>query len=208
MIQSALICSPRESASTATALAPSAPTDSQSSFFQMFIAVILACFALLILAKTLFKRDQIAPAFDRNPGRTYQPAAPKSVHLSHKLGKIFNGRAFTSARRRMRRSLLRRRKPRDLDVAQIIHTIDREKFEKIRARYGMENRGEEPPKYLDKTCWIDAHIRSVRDLARHIGARQRSHEDGSYTGYFHFTLDWNVTDADEAYIPMSTKRYE
>ncbi len=61
MIQSALICSPRESASTATAPAPSAPTANQSSFFQMFIVLILACFVPFILAKTLPACDQTRP---------------------------------------------------------------------------------------------------------------------------------------------------
>ncbi len=106
------------------------------------------------------------------------------MNLSHKLGKVFNGRAYESARQRVRRALLRRRKPRNLDVDQIIRTIDREKFEKIRARYGMDDPGEEAPKYLQLPRWIDANLQRVRDLELDLGARRRILDIGSGTGYF------------------------
>lgn len=106
------------------------------------------------------------------------------MQLTHKLGKVFNGRAYESAKLRLRRALLRRRKPRNLDVEQIIRTIDREKFEKIRARYGLENPGEDPPKYLELARWIDANLRRVRDLELDLGRRKRVLDIGSGTGYF------------------------
>ncbi len=106
------------------------------------------------------------------------------MRLSHKLGKVLSGRAYESARQRTRRAFLRRRKPRNLDVAQIIATIDPGKFEKIRAKYGMENPGEEPPKYLELPRWIDANLRRVRDLELDLGARKRVLDIGSGSGYF------------------------
>ena len=86
------------------------------------------------------------------------------MRLSHKLRKVLSGRAYESARQRTRRAFLRRRKPRNLDVAKIIATIDPEKFEKIRVKYGMENPGEEPPKYLELPRWMETNLRRVRDL--------------------------------------------
>jgi SAM-dependent methyltransferase len=80
--------------------------------------------------------------------------------------------------------LLPRREPKNLNVAHIIQTIDREEFEKIRARYGMENPGEEPPKYLDLPRWIEANLWRVRDLDLDLGPRQRILDIGSGAGYF------------------------
>jgi hypothetical protein len=41
----------------------------------MFIAGILVCLAMFILAKRLGKPDQVSSAFDSDGGQTYEPAS-------------------------------------------------------------------------------------------------------------------------------------
>ena len=133
------------------------------------------------------------------------------MRLSHKLGKVLNGRAYESVRQRTRRAFLRRRKPRNLDVAQIIATIDPEKFEKIRANYGIANPGEEPPKYLELPRWIDANLRRVSDLELDRGARKRVLDIGSGSGYFLYIcrlLDHDAIGIDLDNYPMFTETTE
>ncbi len=106
------------------------------------------------------------------------------VDLADKLHKLVNGRAMESATHRVRRWFLSRRSPVPLDPPEIIRTIDRERFEEIRARHGMEDPGEEPPKYLDLPVWIEANLKRIRDLELDLGRRQRVLDIGSGTGYF------------------------
>lgn len=106
------------------------------------------------------------------------------MRFTDKLKKLSNGRAVESAMHRMRRIFLRRRTPVRLDVDDIVQTIDREKFARIRSRYGMEDPGEEPPKYLELPRWIEANLRRVRDLELDLGGRKRILDIGSGTGYF------------------------
>jgi SAM-dependent methyltransferase len=106
------------------------------------------------------------------------------VRFTDKIQKVANGRAFESAGHRMRRWFLRRRSPVPLDAQEIIRTIDRERFEQVRARHGVDDPGEEPPKYLELPVWIDANLKRIRDLELDIGRRKRVLDIGSGTGYF------------------------
>lgn len=106
------------------------------------------------------------------------------MRLIDKLKKVPDGRAFESAMHRMRRVFRRRRSPVRLDVDEIVKTIDPQRFEEIRARYGMEDPGEEPPKYLELPRWIEANLKRVRDLELDLGGRKRVLDIGSGTGYF------------------------
>lgn len=105
-----------------------------------------------------------------------------------KLRKVTDGRATESALHRLRRTFLRRRTPVRLEVDEIVRTIDHEKFEEIRARYGMENPGEEPPKYLQLPRWIEANLGRIRNLELDLGGRKRVLDLGSGTGYFLYIL--------------------
>jgi SAM-dependent methyltransferase len=106
------------------------------------------------------------------------------VRFSHKIGKVLTGAAFKSANHRARRFLLKKRMPRDFDAQTIIRTIDLEKFEAIRRRYGVENPGDTPAKYLDLRTWLDANLQRIRDLELDIGRRRRVLDIGSGSGYF------------------------
>lgn len=106
------------------------------------------------------------------------------MRFSDKLKKVLDGRAFQSATHRARRWLLRRRSTVPLDAEAIIKTIDRDRFEEIRKRHGMEDPRDEPPKYLELPVWIEANLRRVRDLELDVGRRRRVLDIGSGTGYF------------------------
>jgi SAM-dependent methyltransferase len=71
-----------------------------------------------------------------------------------------------------------------LKADEVIRTINRHNFEEIRARHGMEDPGEEPPKYLDLPVWIEANLKRIRDLELDMGRRRRVLDIGSGTGYF------------------------
>ena len=101
-----------------------------------------------------------------------------------KLQKVTDGRALESAMHRFRRIFLRRRTPVRLEVDDVVATIDPQKFEQIRSRYGMADPGQEPPKYLELPRWIEANLRRVRDLELDLGGRKRVLDLGSGTGYF------------------------
>lgn len=65
-----------------------------------------------------------------------------------------------------------------------METIDREKFEAIRARYAVENPGEAPPKYLDWRFWLEANLGRIRNLDLDRGPRRTVLDIGSGSGYF------------------------
>lgn len=72
----------------------------------------------------------------------------------------------------------------DFNAEAIMDTLDREKFEVIKARYRVDNPGEDPPKYLDWRTWLEANLRRVRDLELDLGRRRRVLDIGSGSGYF------------------------
>jgi SAM-dependent methyltransferase len=106
------------------------------------------------------------------------------MRFSHKIGKLFSGAAFKSASHRLRRALLKKRAPQHFDADAIIKTIDREKFEKIQARYRVPNPGDTPAKYLDLPTWLSANLQRIRDLELDLGRRRRVLDIGSGSGYF------------------------
>jgi len=106
------------------------------------------------------------------------------MRLSHKLGKVVTGAAFESAGHHLRRFLMKNRAPADFDPETIMNTIDREKFEAIRVRYGVENPGGDPPKYLDWRVWLEANLQRIRNLELDLGRSRRILDIGSGSGYF------------------------
>jgi SAM-dependent methyltransferase len=106
------------------------------------------------------------------------------VRFSHKITKVFNGAAFRSARRRLRRFALKNRMPPNFDANAIIQTIDRDEFEKIRGRFRVNDPGETPAKYLDLVTWLEINLQRVRELELDLGPPRRVLDIGSGTGYF------------------------
>jgi SAM-dependent methyltransferase len=104
------------------------------------------------------------------------------VYFRAKIKKLLTGEGLKSARQHLRRS---RHKPAvPLETAAIIQTIDRDRFERIRQRYAVENPGEDWPKYLDLNRWIDINIRRVRRSGLDISLPQRVLDLGAGAGYF------------------------
>jgi len=106
------------------------------------------------------------------------------MRFTHKLKKLGTGVAFESAGHHLRRLLLKRRLPTDFDAEAVMQTIDREKFETIRARYQVDNPGDDPPKYLDWQTWLEANLRRIRDLELDLGGHRTVLDIGCGTGYF------------------------
>jgi SAM-dependent methyltransferase len=106
------------------------------------------------------------------------------VRLTEKLQKLANGRAMQSAMHRVRRWVLRRRSHVPLSADAIIATINRHRFEQIRARHGVEDPRDEPPKYLEAESWINENLRRIRALELDLGRRKRVLDLGSGVGYF------------------------
>ncbi len=106
------------------------------------------------------------------------------MRFSHKLKKLTTGDALQSARHHVRRFLLGRRWPTRPEPAAIMETIDRDKFEQIRARHGVKRPGPDAPKYLDWQTWIEANVRRIRNLELDLGRRRRVLDIGSGSGYF------------------------
>lgn len=106
------------------------------------------------------------------------------MRVAAKLVKLANGRAYDSATHRLRRWFLRRRAAVPLTPEAIASTIDPAGLEEIRARYGLENPGEDPPKYLDAPFWLEVNLQRVRALDLDVGRRRDVLDLGSGTGYF------------------------
>jgi SAM-dependent methyltransferase len=105
------------------------------------------------------------------------------MQLSYKLRKVLSGDAYASARRHVKQWVIGRA-PLRFDAARITATIDREKFQEIYERYGMQNPGDEWPKYLEIERWMEINLKRVRDLGLDLGGRKRVLDIGSGTGYF------------------------
>jgi SAM-dependent methyltransferase len=106
------------------------------------------------------------------------------MRFSHKLRKLVSGAGIKSAKRHTHRFFSQRRAPLRFDPEGIMKTIDREKFEAIRARYAVENPGEAPPKYLDWRFWLEANLARIRNLDLDRGQRRSVLDIGSGSGYF------------------------
>jgi len=149
MIQSALICSPRDIARIAIDPSPSRVTAIQSDFFHNLI--------VLVYRTVLISPPQAG--VDRAILLRYQPP----LRLSQKLGKILTGEAFDSARRHTRAIVHNRRFPARITPGAIIKSIDARCFEEIRRKYAVDDPGDAPPKYLDLEHWIRTNLQRVRE---------------------------------------------
>jgi SAM-dependent methyltransferase len=105
------------------------------------------------------------------------------MRLSYKLRKVLSGDAYASARRHVKQWVIGRA-PLRFDAARITATIDHQKFQEIYDRYGMQNPGDEWPKYLEIERWMEINLKRVRDLGLDLGGRKRVLDIGSGTGYF------------------------
>ena len=105
------------------------------------------------------------------------------MELTYKIKKIVSGDAYTSARRHVKQWLIGRA-PLRFDAAKITATIDRAKFEEIKARHAMDDPGDAWPKYLDIQRWMEINLTRVRDLGLDLGGRKRVLDIGCGTGYF------------------------
>ncbi len=71
-----------------------------------------------------------------------------------------------------------------MTVDRIIATIDAERFEAIRARYGNPETPDRREKYLDLRRWIDVCLERVQRIGLDTGERRRILDLGCGAGYF------------------------
>lgn len=71
-----------------------------------------------------------------------------------------------------------------MQVADVIATIDRERFAEIAARYGGTATDERREKYLDLELWLRIAIRRAKRVDLHLGPRRRVLDLGCGCGYF------------------------
>lgn len=101
------------------------------------------------------------------------------MRLSHKLKKLFNLDAVYSTRAMLRRLTY------PLSARPFIDAIDREGFEKIRARHEQPGEKVNPKKYLNLETWMGTNVKRVRDhRIRKAPPRLRILDIGSGSGYF------------------------
>jgi SAM-dependent methyltransferase len=101
------------------------------------------------------------------------------MHLSHKIRKLFNADAWQSTKAMIRRASY------PLPAQPFIDAIDREGFEKIRARYYDPKEKVNPKKYLNLDEWMRTNVKRVRDhRIRKAPPRLRILDIGSGSGYF------------------------
>ena len=106
------------------------------------------------------------------------------MNLAHKLKKIGVPHTYRSAKRHFGLALLGRRPFSGLNLEDLIAAIDREKFDRMRQRYGVVRPGHDWPKYLELEKWMRTNLRRVQDLGLDYGFRKRILDIGSGTGYF------------------------
>jgi SAM-dependent methyltransferase len=101
------------------------------------------------------------------------------MRLSHKIKKLVNLDAWQSTKAMFRRMTY------PLPVKPFIDAIDRDGFEKIRARYFDPNEKVNPKKYLNLDEWMRTNVKRVRDhRIRKAPPRLRILDIGSGSGYF------------------------
>ncbi len=107
------------------------------------------------------------------------PNQPLPMRLSHKISKLFNADAWSSIRASLRRMSY------PLSAQPFIDAIDKEGFEKIRARYYDPKEKVDPRKYLNLEIWMRTNVTRVRDH-RILKAPPalRILDIGSGSGYF------------------------
>jgi SAM-dependent methyltransferase len=128
------------------------------------------------------------------------------MRFSEKMAKIASGRAFRSAGQHLRHWLLDWRLPVKLEPEAIIATMDREKFQAMYDRWGVDDPAcEDWPKYLDLPRWIDINIRRIRDTGLDLASRKRVLDIGCGAGYFAYIaqlLGHDVLGLDIERLPM------
>jgi SAM-dependent methyltransferase len=125
------------------------------------------------------------------------------MRFSHKIKKLLSGQGLASARKHTCRLIHRTRFP--LKTSRIIETIDGPDFQQIRQRYGVEDPGEDWPKYLDLDRWIDINIRRIREIELDLTRPKRILDLGCGAGYFlHIAqlLGHKGLGLDVDYVPM------
>lgn len=101
------------------------------------------------------------------------------MRLTHKVKKVFNLDAWQSTKAMLRRLSY------PLPVQPFIDAIDKEGFEKIRARYYNPNEKVNPKKYLNLDVWMRTNVKRVRDhRIRKAPPKLRILDIGSGSGYF------------------------
>ena len=101
------------------------------------------------------------------------------MRLSQKIRKIFSLDGYHSVKAGIRRWSY------PLDPKPFIDAIDRDGFEKLRARYGKHGEKVRPEKYLDLDEWMPTNVKRVRDLRlRKAPPRLRILDLGCGSGYF------------------------
>jgi len=101
------------------------------------------------------------------------------MRFSHKVKKLFNSDAWQSTKAGLRRATYR------LPVKPFIDAIDKEGFEKIRAKYRQPGEKVNPKKYLDLDEWMRTNVKRVRDhRIRKAPPQLRILDIGSGSGYF------------------------
>ncbi|MEQ1851582.1 MAG: class I SAM-dependent methyltransferase [Chthoniobacteraceae bacterium] len=101
------------------------------------------------------------------------------MRISQKIRKLFSLDGYYSVRAGIRRWSY------PLDPKPFIDAIDREGFEKLRARFGKPDEKVLPEKYLDLDEWLPTNVKRVRDLRLpKAPPRLRILDLGCGSGYF------------------------
>jgi SAM-dependent methyltransferase len=66
----------------------------------------------------------------------------------------------------------------------VIETIDLQRFEQIRQRYGVNGTSPDWPKFLDLKRWIHINIRRIREIELDVARPKRILDLGCGAGYF------------------------
>ena len=104
------------------------------------------------------------------------------MQLSYKIAKLFNGEAYASARRVMRK--MRFRRSIDAEVERLKRTIDLAKFDAIRLRYEIPDPGDRPQKYVQLEHWLRVNLQRIRDIDLDLARPKRILDIGCGAGYF------------------------
>ncbi|MFL6596066.1 MAG: class I SAM-dependent methyltransferase [Chthoniobacterales bacterium] len=104
------------------------------------------------------------------------------MRLSQKLGKVLSGDALESAKRRVRK--MRVRRPIGSEVARLMQTIDRARFDEIAAKYSVPDPGHTPLKYVQLEHWLRINLQRIRDIDLDRAKPKRVLDIGCGAGYF------------------------
>jgi len=101
------------------------------------------------------------------------------MRLSHKVKKLFNLDAWHSTKAGLRRATY------PLSAKPFFDALDREGFEKIRAKYYKPGEKVDPKKYLNLDEWMRTNVKRIRDhRIKKAPPKLRILDIGSGSGYF------------------------